>query len=188
MTDTEFATALATELRAMLDQERRATEEKITRLQSEIADLRGQLKAMPNGPAGPAGPQGERGPEGVPGRDGRDAPPMPGPRGEPGERGKDGRDGTNGKDGITEERFLGELEKRFGAHESTCVQRIDSRIDERKIVPWSVYQAGTEYQRGVFVTFGGSLWHCNKGGTKQKPGDGDDWTLAVKHGRDGRDR
>ena len=45
-----------------------------------------------------------------------------------------------------------------------------------------------EHEQGDTVTWAGSLWHCNKTGTKAKPGDGSaDWTLAVKKGRDGRE-
>ena len=42
------------------------------------------------------------------------------------------------------------------------------------------------YRKGQFATYGGSLWHCNVAATSQKPGDGPDWTLAVKAGRDAR--
>lgn len=47
-----------------------------------------------------------------------------------------------------------------------------------------VYQDG-EYQAGDLVTWGGSLWHADKA-TCDKPGT-DDWTLAAKRGRDGKD-
>jgi len=188
MTTTELAAALGAELRAILDEDRRAHAETLQRLQTELAELRGQLRAMPNGPAGPGGPQGDRGPEGVPGRDGRDALPVPGPRGEPGAPGKDGHNGKDGRDGVTEERFLAEFDKRFAGVQAACDERIDKRIELRTVVPYlGVYVPGTEYQRGRFVTFGGSVWHCDKT-TTAKPGDGNDWTLAVKHGRDGRDR
>lgn len=50
-----------------------------------------------------------------------------------------------------------------------------------------VYRAGDEYQHGDTVTFGGSLWHCNVEKSFAKPGDGPDWTLVAKRGRDGRD-
>lgn len=60
-----------------------------------------------------------------------------------------------------------------------------------------VWKEGEEYTLGDFVTLGGSLWHCNfhaygdendpNPGTKAKPGTGEDWTLAVKRGRDGKD-
>ena len=51
----------------------------------------------------------------------------------------------------------------------------------------NVYQEGKDYQQGDVVTFGGSLWHCDKD-TQTKPGTKDsDWSLAAKKGRDGKD-
>ena len=48
------------------------------------------------------------------------------------------------------------------------------------------YEDGAEYDVGEFVTDGGSVWHCNRK-TKTRPSDGgENWTLAVKRGRDGR--
>jgi hypothetical protein len=50
-----------------------------------------------------------------------------------------------------------------------------------------VHEAGTAYDAGDTVTYGGSLWHCNSL-TKDRPGEGNPaWTLAVKRGRDGKD-
>ena len=47
-----------------------------------------------------------------------------------------------------------------------------------------IYVAGQEYKKGDFVTWAGSLWHCNEK-TKDKPGEGSEaWTLAAKKGRD----
>jgi hypothetical protein len=49
------------------------------------------------------------------------------------------------------------------------------------------FSAGTVYEVGNFVTFAGSLWHCQER-TIAKPGDGaKEWKLAVKRGRDGKD-
>lgn len=42
-----------------------------------------------------------------------------------------------------------------------------------------VFQSAQEYGRGDLVTFAGSMWHANCA-TRTKPGDGRDWTLAVK--------
>ncbi len=50
----------------------------------------------------------------------------------------------------------------------------------------NVWKEGESYDRGDLVTWGGSMWHCDKDGTTSKP-DGGDWTLSVKRGRDGRD-
>lgn len=47
-------------------------------------------------------------------------------------------------------------------------------------------KAGREYEKGMFVTHDGSLWHCNHK-TIAQPGHGDAWTLAVKRGKDARD-
>ncbi len=48
-------------------------------------------------------------------------------------------------------------------------------------------QDGREYARGSCVTWDGSLWIARRE-TTARPGDGSAWQLAVKHGRDGRDR
>ncbi|WP_336479261.1 phage gp6-like head-tail connector protein [Escherichia coli] len=52
-----------------------------------------------------------------------------------------------------------------------------------------VFKAGTEYKPGDTVTWGGSMWHCNEP-TTDKPGEtgSKGWTLAVKKGRDLRDK
>ena len=50
-----------------------------------------------------------------------------------------------------------------------------------------VHDPARQYGEGDFVTCHGSLWHCNRP-TRSAPGAGsDDWQLAVKRGRDGRD-
>lgn len=43
------------------------------------------------------------------------------------------------------------------------------------------HEQSRQYERGQFVTDKGSLWHCNRL-TRQRPGDGNDWQLAVKKG------
>jgi hypothetical protein len=48
------------------------------------------------------------------------------------------------------------------------------------------YDPDRQYSKGQFVTHNGSLWHANEL-TRARPGDGPDWTLAVKRGRDSRD-
>jgi len=50
-----------------------------------------------------------------------------------------------------------------------------------------VYKDGTSYLKSDGVTFGGSFWIAQKH-TSEKPGTGDEWRLAVKKGRDGKDR
>lgn len=47
-----------------------------------------------------------------------------------------------------------------------------------------VYQDDKVYEEGDFVTWGGNIWHCNIQ-TSLKPREGiEEWTLAVKRGRD----
>ncbi len=48
-----------------------------------------------------------------------------------------------------------------------------------------VYKPDTNYSRGVFSTWGGSLW-LSKIETRNKPGEGSDWVLVVKRGADAR--
>lgn len=50
-----------------------------------------------------------------------------------------------------------------------------------------VFKSGETYVAGNCVTWGGSAWICQKD-TSEKPGDGDAWRLAVKKGRDGKDK
>jgi hypothetical protein len=62
-------------------------------------------------------------------------------------------------------------------------------LEARDAAPFryrGVYEDGADYEPGDFITQDGTMWHCNAA-TRAKP-PGPDWTLAVKRGRDGRDR
>jgi collagen type III alpha len=169
------------------------------------------------GERGKDGAPGERGERGEPGRDGKDGADglngkdgadglngkdgAPGERGERGEKGMDGRDGQpgrdgvkgdpgrDGKDGITFQeledgvaRVLRSIEVR-GRKWKIGEREVDIPIPEYK----GVWKPDAPNEKGDFVTFGGAVWHCNAA-TTAKPGDGnEDWTLAVKSGRDGKD-
>lgn len=65
----------------------------------------------------------------------------------------------------------------------------DGRINEQQVrMPMMLYRgvwSGKTYEQGDTVSFGGSLWHCEKQ-TEAKPGESEDWKLAVKKGRDGK--
>lgn len=97
-----------------------------------------------------------------------------------------GKDGDNGDPGLG----FDDLEI---VQEGRQVSLVFTRGDEtRKFglllnVPEykQIWQPDVVYSKGDFVTLGGSLWHANKE-TAEKPGTSDDWTLAVKKGRDGR--
>lgn len=49
-----------------------------------------------------------------------------------------------------------------------------------------IWTDGDEYRDGDFVTDRGSLWACCRDRTTARPGENDDWQLAAKRGRDGR--
>lgn len=55
-----------------------------------------------------------------------------------------------------------------------------TKLENQGFAYRGVWQAAIDYQRGMFVTFEGSMWHCNADSTRAKPGTGSDWTLAVK--------
>jgi hypothetical protein len=164
------------------------------------------------GPVGPPGSQGEQGPQGEQGQPGLVG--EPGAKGEPGERGRDGvgiagaaitregelmltlTDGTvlmpgrvDGRDGLSLEDLSLEHD---GERTVTFVfARGEKRTESPIVFPVQiyrgVYQADAVYTRGDSVTLNGSQYHCNVRQTSARPGDGStDWTLSVKHGRDGR--
>lgn len=77
---------------------------------------------------------------------------------------------------------------------SISLERASGTVEVKSFdVPVTIYRdvfkAGTEYQPGDTVTWGGSMWHCNEP-TTDKPGEtgSKGWTLAVKKGRDLRDK
>ena len=49
-----------------------------------------------------------------------------------------------------------------------------------------VHRPGAAYEKGDAVTHGGSYWIAKRD-TSETPGKSDDWRLAVKRGRDGKD-
>jgi hypothetical protein len=60
-------------------------------------------------------------------------------------------------------------------------------LEERGVMEYvGTFEDGRQYARGNFVTHFGSLWHCNRT-TRARPGDGPDWQLVAKRGRDGKD-
>jgi hypothetical protein len=74
-------------------------------------------------------------------------------------------------------------------------QLVFQRGEHRKVYPFSidamiyrdVFKEGDEYEKGDVVTWNGSAWVA-KNATKSKPGEGsNDWRLAVKRGRDGKE-
>jgi len=50
------------------------------------------------------------------------------------------------------------------------------------------YDPDRTYAAGALVTWGGSLWHANRETSARPDGNPEDWSLAVKRGRNGKDR
>ena len=110
-----------------------------------------------------------------------------GEHGRDGQDGKDGEKGVDGRDGFTLEDFDCEA-----IDERTVLlkfSRGDVTHSYELAFPVPVYRGVFQpgpHERGDVVTWGGSLWHCDKA-TEEKPGAGEGWTLMVKKGRDGKD-
>jgi len=106
-----------------------------------------------------------------------------------------GRDGIDGKDGEIGPAGLGfdDLDVTLAADGRTITITFEREdiseafeLELPLMIYRGVYEAGTEYRSGDAVTFGGSAWVANRP-TTTRPGEGADWTLAVKRGRDGKD-
>jgi hypothetical protein len=110
-------------------------------------------------------------------------PPIPGPAGKDGAPGADGftADDLTATQDPADDRVItlgyrrGEITKAIGVFRFGLPRYC------------GIYDAARGYEKGDHVTWNGSLWYCHAP-TATRPGEGSpDWTLAVKHGRDGRD-
>jgi hypothetical protein len=72
---------------------------------------------------------------------------------------------------------LGDLERRIAA--------LEQRPAGLKYV--GTWDAETDYALNEGVTCGGSIWIARSPSRGLRPGEGPEWTLAVKRGRDGKD-
>jgi hypothetical protein len=109
--------------------------------------------------------------------------------GSDGATGKDGERGADGCDGFSLDDFDTELKEdgrtvvfKFARGEVTELHEMQFPV----VIDRGVYKDGSEYAKGDAATWAGSLWIAQRE-TTAKPGDGDDWRLAVKKGRDGKD-
>ncbi len=55
------------------------------------------------------------------------------------------------------------------------------------VIDRGVFKEDAVYERSDGATYGGSWWIAQKDAPKGKPGTSEDWRLAVKKGRDGKD-
>ncbi len=165
-------------------------------------------------PRGEQGERGEAGPQGPPGqsvsiadiaslvqaevakavamlpppRDGRDG--MPGANGQAGRDGIDGQKGVDGRDGFS----LEDLDIALSEDGRTVsIKFVRGELVKEKsfklatVLDRGVYRPENVYEKGDGCTWGGSYWIAQKETATGKPGESDDWRLAVKKGRDGRD-
>lgn len=167
----------------------------------------------PQGERGEKGEAGERGDPGIDGKDGQAAPVVAAAikdsegeliltltdgtilktgifDGQNGKDGLDGRDGERGPPGFSLDDF--DTEVRDGGRTVLFKFVSGDTLETHELgfdvaLYRGVFKDGEPYERGDLVTWAGSLWHCNKQ-TSAKPGEAaEDWTLAVKKGRDGKD-
>jgi integrin beta 3 len=120
-------------------------------------------------------------------------PLLAGPAGADGKDGAPGLDGKDGADGLGFDDLA--IEQRGDRGLVVVAKRADLTRELGAIafpvpVYRGVYAPSFRYTPGDLVTWGGSLWHCDQA-TSARPETADGaaaWTLAVKRGRDGRDR
>lgn len=66
------------------------------------------------------------------------------------------------------------------------IKALEKKVEERGALKYcGTYSLGMNYEKGDAVTYAGSLWVARTD-TKTRPGTGQEWTLAVKRGRDAR--
>ncbi len=99
-----------------------------------------------------------------------------------------GKDGDPGLDGVG----FDDLQASYDGEKTiTLTFTKGERVKEFAftlpvVIDRGIYAEGKEYKAGDGATWAGSFWIAQKD-TSSKPGDGGDWRLAVKKGRDGRD-
>jgi hypothetical protein len=150
----------------------------------------------PEGKAGAPGARGERGEKGERGEAGKQGPP--GLDGKDGERGAKGEPGRNAADlTLVQEHIDQRVERAIAAISLTtpdsgrtlrfCLGgELVREIKTALVLDAGVWKEGTTYAAGDGVTLGGSFFIAQTE-TTAKPGQSNDWRLAVKRGTDGRD-
>jgi hypothetical protein len=102
--------------------------------------------------------------------------------------GKDGQPGKDGADGFG----FDDLEASYDGNKTVILKFTKgARVKEFAftlpiVIDRGIFSEGKSYTAGDGVTWGGSFWIAQKD-TGSRPGDGGDWRLSVKKGRDGRD-
>lgn len=122
------------------------------------------------------------GKDGIDGKDGRDG--IDGKDGAPGERGADGINGRDGAPGEKGERGADGIASREELESIVEARFADLTVRSFADAYSGVWKEGL-HKRGVFTTWGGSLW-LSLADTENKPGENGDWRLVVKKGADAK--
>ena len=100
------------------------------------------------------------------------------------------KDGVDGKNAVELEDFSIELDN-DGRTVKMLLKRGEDIIERcvkiNAILDKGVFRDGEAYEKGDGVTFGGCFWISQKDAPEGRPGNTDDWRMAVKRGRDGRE-
>lgn len=181
-------------------------------VQKRLQEL--EQRAMTPGPQGLQGDKGDAGARGQDGRDGADGRDGTSPSPEAVAKVMEGdfakwalafermaqatlqraidqmpppKDGRDGRDGVGFDNWEIERDGRGGVHHFYKLgDQVVKEFQTREFIDRGVYRPEEEYLQLNGVTFGGSYWICQKDHPTEKPGDGDQWRLAVKKGRDGK--
>jgi hypothetical protein len=106
--------------------------------------------------------------------------------GKDGAAGKDGRDGI---DGFKLDDFEAVLDEDGRTVSLTLVsgdRKSQKQLKFPVVLDKGVFSEDSKYHKGDGVTFGGSFWISQKDAPQGKPGQSQDWRLAVKKGRDSK--
>lgn len=98
--------------------------------------------------------------------------------------GKDGRDAV-GLDGFDIE--LAEDGRTVVVRMQAGEAKIEKSVKIASVLDRGVFAKEAAYERGDGVSYGGCLWIAQKDAPEGVPGGSNDWRLAVKKGRDGKD-
>lgn len=96
----------------------------------------------------------------------------------------------DGRDGLQIEDFdlsIGEDGRTITAALKRGETVIEKSVKIPAILDKGVYSDTGSYEKGDGVTYAGSYWIVQKDAPEGKPGSSDDFRLAVKRGRDGRE-
>lgn len=97
---------------------------------------------------------------------------------------KDGRDAID-IDGF--DLSLGEDDRTVTVSLKRGQTVIEKSIKIHSLIDRGVYSDSGAYEKGDGVSYAGSFWIVQKDGPEGKPGSSDDFRLAVKRGRDGKE-